>query len=64
MSKQLPVLSPADPIAAGECSSVGANASGNIVSRYLDNLGERQPHGPLAKAPLPMSMEEARARGW
>lgn len=34
------------------------------MSRYLDNLGERQPHGPLAKMPLPMSMEEARARGW
>ena len=64
MSQQLPVLSPSEPNAGGECSSVGANASGNIVSRYLDNLGERHPHGPLAKAPLPMSMEEARARGW
>lgn len=64
MSKQLPVLPPSEPNAGGECSSVGANASGNIVSRYLDNLGERQPHGPLAKSPLPMSMEEARARGW
>jgi uncharacterized radical SAM protein YgiQ len=40
------------------------NTNGNVVSRYLDNLGERQPTGPLAKAPLPMSMDEARARGW
>ena len=48
------------------------NAAGNVVSRYLDSLGDptskrdadRQPHGPLAKLPLPMSMEEARARGW
>jgi uncharacterized radical SAM protein YgiQ len=40
------------------------NANGNVVSRYLDNLGERQPHGPLAKTPLPMSMQEAHARGW
>lgn len=49
---------------SGSCSSVGTTAAGNVVSRYLDNLGERQPHGPLAKMPLPMSMEEARDRGW
>ncbi|MFN9433653.1 MAG: hypothetical protein ACK6DC_01790, partial [Planctomycetota bacterium] len=41
---------------SGSCSSVGTTAAGNVVSRYLDNLGERQPHGPLAKMPLPMSM--------
>ena len=54
-------------------SQIGSmNAAGNVVSRYLDSLGDptskrdsdRQPHGPLAKLPLPMSMEEARARGW
>jgi len=44
--------------------TVGTTAAGNVVSRYLDNLGERQPHGPLAKLPLPMSLAEARARGW
>ncbi len=55
-------------VASDSCSTVGTTVAGNIVSRYLDNLGDnrgdRQPHGPLAKAPLPMSMEEARARGW
>ncbi|MFN7290407.1 MAG: YgiQ family radical SAM protein [Pirellula sp.] len=34
----------------------------------MDNLGndrgDRQPHGPLAKQPLPMSMKEALDRGW
>lgn len=33
---------------------------------YLSRLGDsvRQPTGPIASAPLPMSMEEAKARGW
>lgn len=33
---------------------------------YLSRLGEgkSQPTGPIAKLPLPMSMEEAQARGW
>jgi uncharacterized radical SAM protein YgiQ len=47
----------------GTCAT-GTGKNGSIVSRYLDNLGERQPHGPLARAPLPMSMAEAKARGW
>ena len=66
MSQTLPIVElPAKTVTAdiGTCaSSTGKN--GNIVSRYLDNLGERQPHGPLARAPLPMSMAEAKARGW
>ncbi len=76
-SPLLPILSKSIRVESTDagsdsCSTVGTTAAGNIVSRYLDNLGdnlgdkrgERQPHGPLAKMPLPMSMEEARARGW
>ena len=66
MSISLPILDPAaKPLTAdnGTCgTSTGKN--GSVVSRYLDNLGERQPHGPLARIPLPLSMEEAKARGW
>jgi len=38
----------------------------SVVSTFLDNLGREacEPKGPVAKIPLPMSMEEARARGW
>jgi uncharacterized radical SAM protein YgiQ len=38
----------------------------SVVSTFLDNLGREacEPKGPVAKLPLPMSMEEARARGW
>lgn len=70
MSQSLPLLNPsAEPLKADSstCASNGGRY-GNIVSRYLDNLGmereERAPHGPLGKTPLPMTMEEARARGW
>ena len=70
MSQSLPVLNPSADLTKADNSSCASNGGryGNIVSRYLDNLGmereERAPHGPLGKAPLPMSMEEARARGW
>lgn len=64
---QLPILpssgNPSEDDRSGN-TYVGTTQAGNTVSRYLDDLGQRQPHGPLAKAPLPMSMEEARARGW
>lgn len=64
MPDSLPIVDAPATQPEGGCSSVGVSSQGNIVSRYLDNLGERQPHGPLARAPLPMTMEEARARGW
>jgi hypothetical protein len=74
MSISLPVIQgPSDEslnrlTADANACSVGTGKNGNIVSRYLDNLGdrngERQPHGPLARTALPMTMEEARARGW
>jgi uncharacterized radical SAM protein YgiQ len=64
MPNSLPIVVPDNSPASGDCAPVGVSASGNVVSRYLDNLGERQPHGPLAKAPLPMTMAEAKARGW
>jgi uncharacterized radical SAM protein YgiQ len=57
MNQPLPIILP-------DATNSGQNANGNVVSRYLDNLGERQPTGPLAKSPLPMSMQEAKARGW
>lgn len=74
MNKSLPIVVPTDsspPAVNSACQSSGGRF-GNIVSRYLDNLGvdrspdqpTRSPHGPVAKIPLPMSMEEARARGW
>ena len=65
---QLPVLSDA-----------GTTSNGNLVSRYLDDLGfgqpgqnrkskmlrdGRLPTGPVNAKPLPMSMEEAKLRGW
>ncbi len=69
MIKSLPILTPtpqSDPGLKGDNATCGTalGKNGNVVSRYLDNLGERQPHGPLAKAPLPMSMAEATQRGW
>jgi uncharacterized radical SAM protein YgiQ len=66
MTIRLPVLSQVlgDLKEDNSACAASTGKNGNIVSRYLDNLGERQPHGPLAKAPLPMSMEEAQARGW
>lgn len=70
MTNQLPVIqSPNIPLTAESttCESPAGKVS-NVVSRYLDNLGndrgDRQPHGPLAKMPLPMSMKEALDRGW
>lgn len=38
----------------------------SVVSRYLDGLGrdECTPTGPVASRLLPMTMDEARARGW
>ena len=66
MNIPLPIVE--TPSSASMASQVtcdaGTGANGNVVSRYLDNLGERQPHGPLARNALPMSMEEAKARGW
>ncbi len=59
MSTTLPILAISESSSVGQCSS-----QGNIVSRYLDNLSDRQPHGPMAKQPLPMSMAEAKQRGW
>ena len=64
MPNSFPIVDAPATQPEGGCSSVGVSSQGNVVSRYLDNLGERQPHGPLARAPLPMTMEEARARGW
>jgi uncharacterized radical SAM protein YgiQ len=51
------------PVVQSE-STIDRRAS--VVSRYLDGLGrdECSPTGPLAKRPLPMSMDEARQRGW
>ena len=66
MSIPLPIVDPSTTAltaANGTCST-GTGKNGSVVSRYLDDLGERQPHGPLARVPLPMSMEEAKARGW
>lgn len=70
MTNQLPVIQTPDSSLMADSTTCDASAGRltNVVSRYLDNLGndrgDRQPHGPLAKQPLPMSMEEARARGW
>lgn len=72
MLDPLPILSPQATSPTSESSQCATSPAGNIVSRYLDSLGDptskrdgdRQPHGPLAKRPLPMSMEEAKARGW
>lgn len=70
MTNQLPVINLADPPLKENSTTCDASSGGqsNVVSRYLDNLGndrgDRQPHGPLAKQPLPMSMQEARDRGW
>ena len=66
MTISLPiVINDAESLTAeNSACGTGIGKNGNVVSRYLDNLGERQPHGPLAKAPLPMSMAEAKARGW
>jgi uncharacterized radical SAM protein YgiQ len=54
---QLPVL---------PSSSTAPTGSGSIVSRFLDDLGREvcQPTGPVANRPLPMTMAEARDRGW
>ncbi len=54
---QLPVLDSATPSAAKPSS---------VVSTFLDNLGRENcaPTGPMAKLPLPMSMKEAKQRGW
>ena len=54
---QLPVLEPSFPTNSPPTS---------VVSTFLDNLGRENcvPTGPFAKSPLPMSMEEARQRGW
>ncbi|MFM8188862.1 MAG: YgiQ family radical SAM protein [Pirellula sp.] len=64
MKNPLNIVNPASSSSCSTSAIPSQNANGNVVSRYLDNLGERQPTGPLAKAPLPMSMEEAQARGW
>jgi uncharacterized radical SAM protein YgiQ len=72
MLDPLPIVNPQSLSSASESSQCATSPTGNIVSRYLDSLGDptskrdgdRQPHGPLAKRPLPMSMEEAKARGW
>jgi len=65
MNNPLPIVENSLQSSCGTSSATPSqNINGNVVSRYLDNLGERQPTGPLAKAPLPMSMEEAKARGW
>lgn len=66
MNISLPIIDPAvaPSMASQTTCETGTGANGNVVSRYLDNLGERQPHGPLARTALPMSMEEAKARGW
>lgn len=65
MNNPLPIVEPQpSESSCGTSGMTSQNANGNVVSRYLDNLGERQPHGPLAKTPLPMSMQEAQARGW
>ncbi len=73
---QLPLISTVD------AATEGVTTKGNIVSRYLDNLGQgtgcstskqpsnpmlrdgRVPTGPVTNKWLPMSMEEARQRGW
>ena len=65
----VPTIGSTVPTMADKSScDAGEGKNGSIVSRYLDNLGdprgERQPHGPLARHPLPMSMEEAKSRGW
>ena len=65
----VPTIGSTVPTMADNSScDAGEGKNGSIVSRYLDNLGdprgERQPHGPLARHPLPMSMEEAKSRGW
>lgn len=54
---QLPVLDPTVPSAVPTAS---------VVSTFLDNLGRENcvPTGPMAKQPLPMSMKEAKDRGW
>ncbi len=62
---QLPVVPPSNSTPNSTSCSTGQS----VVSRFLDNLGQenrekRVPTGPLASRPLPMSMEEAKARGW
>ena len=70
MNNQLPVIQSPDNSLMADSTTCDASAGKltNVVSRYLDNLGndrgDRQPHGPLAKLPLPMSMKEALDRGW
>jgi uncharacterized radical SAM protein YgiQ len=70
MTNQLPVIQTPDNSLMADSTTCDASAGKltNVVSRYLDNLGndrgDRQPHGPLAKQPLPMSMKEALDRGW
>jgi len=57
MNNPLPIVQSESDAGACSTSAIPSqNANGNIVSRYLDDLGQRQPTGPLAKAPLPMSM--------
>jgi uncharacterized radical SAM protein YgiQ len=69
---QLPVLSTTD------VRTEGVTSNGNKVSRYLDDLGcgsskqpknemlrdGRMPTGPVTNNWLPMSMDEAKKRGW
>lgn len=69
---QLPVLSTTD------VRTEGVTSNGNKVSRYLDDLGcgsskqpknamlrdGRMPTGPVTNNWLPMSMAEAKKRGW
>ncbi|XZE19031.1 YgiQ family radical SAM protein [Pirellulaceae bacterium SH449] len=70
MTNQLPVINLDETALMADSATCDTSSGGqtNVVSRYLDNLGndrgDRQPHGPLAKQPLPMSMQEARDRGW
>lgn len=65
---QLPVV-PTDPKSPDLASGCSTSKPQSVVSRFLDNLGQENrekcvPTGPVANRPLPMSMEEARARGW
>ncbi len=54
---QLPVISPA------EVSQGSSPAS--VPRDYLSKLSSmRQPHGPIGKSALPMTMQEAQERGW
>ncbi len=62
---QLPVISPefrenAEPLGAAE------RFAPSMSRDYLSNLtsGGRIPTGPVADCPLPMSMKEAKQRGW